>query len=888
MRSSGGPARSAFLCGTFVFLLAASGTRGESILLRAPPAIPVGNYPHYVEPGDFNGDGIPDLAVSERNERAVSIYMGNDPDCNSDTLFTKLGSFTTSSLPYNLTLFDLNQDGIVDLIAGLRLRGGVELLLGGGTGGVWDSTFSDPIFVYSGRGAYHAAVGDWNGDEVFDLAVVNDCFGTDEGDSVSILIGTGESGVWDGGFLDPVGYVVDHTPQMVIATDVDDDGILDLVTANAHGSSVSVLIGDGEAGVGDGTFLPRVDYPVGSGSHTLVCADFNEDGIEDLATCNWNHDNVSVLVGNGSGGVGDGTFSSFGNYPTGDAPRRIVTADLNGDGILDLATNEYYGRTVSVLLGRGSDGCGNGRFDPAMSFGGGGMSWSLAAGEFDGDGNVDLITANPHQDALMLLSGIGDGTVRTLEYEEIPKGAFSLVTGDFSGDQIPDLAVTCVEESVVAILLGIGPGGDGMPEPAGLFETGSGPTVIVADDFTSDGILDLAVGCGEDSTISVLIGGGSGGSGDGPFGVYTAYPLNGAPASIVTGDFNGDDIVDLAVSEADRDGIEVLLGRGSAGIGDGTFGSPSSFPTGAEPRGMATDDFDRDGIVDIAVASSGEDLVSLLFGNGSSGIGDGTFSPPVGYAVGERPRSLTVGDFDSDGIGDLAVSTAGSGEISILIGRGENGTGDGTFDNAVPYATGGAPVRVVSVDLNYDGILDLVAVDSLGGAAVVLTGNGSTGFGDGTFGESIPFGIESKTRDAASGDFDGDGRIDLVFTGPALLPEMEDRVEMVRNLSSGPSTPLPNGEPPGPAVILRNRPNPFNPATTIRFDLEREGPVIATVYDLPGRLVKHIADERRPPGPSELTWDGMNQHGKPARSGIYLIRIETPEWTRTVKAMLIR
>src|SRR5437867_3873526 len=190
------------------------------------------------------------------------------------------------------------------------------------------------------------------------------------------------------------------------------------------------------------------------------------------------------------------------------------------------------------------------------------------------------------------------------------------------------------------------------------------------------------------------------GNGDGTFQAHTDFDGGLGPFSPVTGDFNGDGKLDLAVVGGYQLGtVSVLLGNG-----DGTFQGPVSYATGPYPYSMAAADLNGDGKLDLVVASNdANNTVSVLLGNG-----DGTFQPQVTYAMASRAVSVAIGDFNGDGKLDLAVNPAvnpsGSGLVSILLGNGD-GSFQPTTDFTLPGECGG---HVISMgDLNNEGRPDL-------------------------------------------------------------------------------------------------------------------------------------------------------------------------------------
>jgi FG-GAP-like repeat/FG-GAP repeat len=311
----------------------------------------------------------------------------------------------------------------------------------------------------------------------------------------------------------------------------------------------------------------------------------------------------------------------------------------------------------------------------------------------------------------------------------------SVAVGDFNGDGKQDLAVAGNGSSNnVAIFLGNGAGSFGV---ATNFSAGVFPSSLVVGDFNGDGKQDLAVvntGSGNnDSSVSILLGDGAG-----SFSAATNYPLGGRKAAV--GDFNGDGIQDLAVTTS-SDSVAILLGNGAGG-----FGAPTNFPT-YSPDGIAVGDFNGDGKQDLAVTTSGGG-VAILLGNGAGGFG-----APTNFAA-DSPNGVAVGDFNGDGKQDLAVTDFFNRKVSILLGD-----GNGHFSTPSSYSTPNTPGVVVVGDFNGDGNQDLAVVNGL---ISIFLGNGA-----GSFSAAINFSVGNpypgpNPLDVAVGDFNGDGKQDLV------------------------------------------------------------------------------------------------------------------------------
>ena len=324
---------------------------------------------------------------------------------------------------------------------------------------------------------------------------------------------------------------------------------------------------------------------------------------------------------------------------------------------------------------------------------------------------------------------------------------------DFDEDGVLDLAVPAFGGHLVSVLLGAGDGTFAAAADYAL-ANGSYPAALVSADLDSDGILDLAVADQGRASVSLLFGQGGNGDGDGTFTVGAEIAVSGTPWGIAAGDFDADGVTDLATAGGSGY-LSVLIGNGLDAAGDGTFAAAVNYPLGSAAYGLTTGDFDEDGITDVAVAASAGLIV--LPGLGTDGRGDGTFGARTVYACQTFPYGVATGDFDADGATDLAVANAGSHTVSILLGN-----GDGTFAAAVSYAAGSTPYDVAVGDWNGDGAADLAAPNSTtAGAVSILPGQRPGGLPDGTFGAPQVLAAGAEARGLTAGDLDGDGTADL-------------------------------------------------------------------------------------------------------------------------------
>ncbi len=203
---------------------------------------------------------------------------------------------------------------------------------------------------------------------------------------------------------------------------------------------------------------------------------------------------------------------------------------------------------------------------------------------------------------MAVLLGNGDGSFQPARNYSVGSDPYSVALGDFRGNGILDIAVANTRSNTVSVLLG---NGDGSFQPARSFTTGSGPRSVVVGDFNGDGVLDLAAADYDSGSVSVLLG-----NGDGSFQDARSFAAGYRPVSVAVGDFNGDAIPDLAVVFSG--GVRVLLGNG-----DGTFQTSAfSYVAGSDPTAVAVGDFRDTGRADLAVANFGSNNVSILLNDG--------------------------------------------------------------------------------------------------------------------------------------------------------------------------------------------------------------------------------------------------------------------------------
>jgi hypothetical protein len=687
----------------------------------AGPRLPAGAAPKSIVSGEFTRSGNLDLAVGNSGTGSVSVFLGDGHGGFASPI-----TVVTGGSPSGLLTEDFNHDGKPDLAVIDQATNSVRVLAGNG-----DGTFAPLAPVPVGQAPLGGVVGDFNGDGLPDIATA-DSVSSD----IGVLLGTA------GGFR-PVRKVPVGSGRVAVASaDLNDDGQADLVTANYVGGTVCVRLGNG-----DGTFANPVTYAVGNGPDAVAIADFNGDGRPDLAVANFLDGTVSVLLG-----LGDGTFQPQQVYSVGKGPDAIAVGTFTGDGLPDLAAANYGSGTVTILPGRR-----DGTFGAPITVRVGAGPDSLAVADVDGDGRPDLVVGDylSHDVTVVLDNGHGNFSAQTPVV--LPAGPASVVAGDFNGDGVVDVAAACPAAGGIFLLpgqqiLATGRAGYALQGPQ-LIATAAAPVALAAGDFNNDGRPDLAYADNNANVARVLLA-----RGNGTFQAQAPYCVGPSPFGLVAADFNNDGHLDLATANGLGEPVSVAMG-----LGDGTFATAAvaSPPVRSAP---IVANMNGDGVPDIVVLRQDG---KILFRPGLPGQ-PGAFGAPLvinpdpdwaarhitagraqdgryvmlalsaktntsalyAYIGGQfvrvgvydipsaLPSSFVTGDVNGDGIRDLVMASAATGEIDIALQRPNDNLANRPWDYQLHVSPGISSISLA--DLNGNGLPDVVVTNQVTGEVDVL------------------------------------------------------------------------------------------------------------------------------------------------------------------------
>lgn len=639
----------------------------------------LGGAPLWMAGADFDGDGDEDLVVVRTQGSTSDVWL------NDGT-----GTFTAGPVlaipdnPFAVVAGDINGDTFPDIVVTVPTTPEIRIYLGDGTG-AFPSVLQ--IAMPGGGKAFNVQIGDVTRDGIVDLMVVDP--GTDR-----LLVWPGVQGGTPGASYCELD--VPGVPAAVALGDLSGDGLVDMCVSTfdtMHFLVITdllppVLKGEGQDGTGGGGPVGSTcDYlsfqiPVPDRPSLATIADVTGDGLVDLVACLAFRDSIYIAPQLPGGGVGAYClYDSTGN------PLRPFVGDFDGNGKNDVFALAGLGDRISLWLA--DDGgrlLGARNFDTGLT----GASW-MVGGDFDGDGDREVIVGS---DAGTALSVMGRGPDFTLVIEatfDIGAVVRQLDVADLDGDGRPDLIVGV--DGGLKLLRNVSTGtGYAFEVPAGTpAVVGSGiyPFGAAAADLDRDGDMDIVMCDFAGGSLHYLPGT--------PvpfvFGAETVIDLGATsgPIDVVTADFTGDGLQDLAVSRSNLADIVILRNEGG-----GVFSQFLSVPVGASPNYLITADFNVDGRADLVVSNGASGTVSVLFGSATGFAGQS-------FPAGSVPTALLASDLSGDGLPDILVASLSSGDFRVMVG---DGTGGFPLLSSFPGTWGAS--NAVLQDMNADGRKDLL------------------------------------------------------------------------------------------------------------------------------------------------------------------------------------
>jgi hypothetical protein len=587
-------------------------------------SLDVGSNPTHARVHDVNGDGHLDIIALNNGSKSISIILNN-----GDGTFKRQTAFTTENTPLDLLIGDLDGDFDTDIL--VVTTSGITILRNDGNG-----SFADRTTMTLGNRITFATLADVNGDGFLDLLATIAHL-----DLLSIFLNDGH-----GAFPSQEDVLVDDRPVHIVANDWDRDGDIDVVV-HVAGSRLQVLSNDGLGGFSDTSSFAR-----GCEVFSLLGVDVDSDGFPDIIASNEPSgfqvalERISTFLNDG-----EGTFIDCHNVSLGDINYGLAVADFNGDDLPDVAATSFEFDRVTVAM---NDGRG-GFLAPTEYYLRESAPRGIAAADFDGDGDVDLVVCAINGFYLMRNDGSGDFSDYSKQSTQIP--VLRVAAADFDGDGDVDIATTSDTCSLTIWK------NDGSGKFGGAKSTGINCTYDVAEgDVDLDGDTDLVVTGGH---ANIMINNGSG-----VFSKTQSKGISGHSVRLAEiADLNGDAFPEIVVATMRNGGGKPVLGV-FYNAGDGTYEASSQYSFGEDDDnhhvlyGLAIADVTLDGHLDVVVANYTLDKIYIFANNG-----DGSLAPAVNYATGSFPVMAAAADIDADGREDVIVATHSGASLLFNNGR---------------------------------------------------------------------------------------------------------------------------------------------------------------------------------------------------------------------------
>lgn len=654
---------------------------------------------------DVNADSKPDIIVARGGSHAVSVWLNTTPHGDVIPDFSVQHDFAAGNAPDSVAAADMNGDHKPDLIVGDGAAISVLLNTTEANAGV-PSFASRHILSADNTGFIFSSVAaaDMNGDGKPDLiATAMSALGYE----IVVALNRTADGAASPSFAAPQRMSAERIPVSVAAADINGDGKPDLIVTSVlpgHKEDpyvLTALINTTSRNATTATFAQGKRFPVGYRLYPVAILDVNGDGRPDLVVTSQLSGTISILLNATAHAANEANFTVAQPFHAGAQPACVASADIDGDGKLDLVVADSDGASASVLMNATARNASRPDSSTARLFDAGNEPVSVASADINGDGKPDVIVANRESATFSVL--LNTTAKRSATFPTAPP-------------------LAARERS---------------------FPLRSAPMAVSATDINSDGRLDLITASGENNTLSILLNTSPDGTRLPGFAEQQAVTLHGEPKTLAPADINGDGKPDLIVTTDNQGGeIEVVVNATAQAATTSVFAQPQRIGLFKTLRDMAVGDVSGDGKPDLILANDSDCAVTLLLNTTPPNGSAPSFAAPETYATGSPVASVTLFDVNADGQIDVIVTDHRHAALSILLNTGAADGAAPRFGHLQHFDVGHGPAFVAGADVNQDGKPDLIVTDDRDNTVSVLlnsTARGATVLGFAT-GQSFAIG----------------------------------------------------------------------------------------------------------------------------------------------------
>jgi FG-GAP-like repeat/IPT/TIG domain/Secretion system C-terminal sorting domain/FG-GAP repeat len=718
--------------------------------------------------GDFDGDGKADLVIANNNSYYISILQ-NTGAIGTISLTPRI-TYLTLANAISVCAADLDGDGRLDLAVACIDANGIAIFR---NTGVVDSIAFGPKLSYDvGLQPTCIAVRDLDGDGRPDLVVINS-----GSNSISVFRNT--STIGNISFAPKVDFPCGPYPLKASIADLDQDGKPDLAVINRYGNSVSLFKNTCTPGII--SFAAKVDYSTNSRPIAISIGDLDGDGNNDLVITNADTlHSVSIFRNMGGATL---SFAPRQDLDAGAYPLNVAIADLNGDGKPDLAVPNVYDGKVTLLTNTSNIGLIYFAAKIEYSISPGDLPF-LAIGDLDQNGKPDLALSNSTYGKISVFRNLGnEPRVTSFTPTFAGPGATITINGtnftaassvDFGGTTAASFAV--LNDSVITAVVASGATGNVS------VTTANGTGGLNGFSFTSQLVItSFSPAMGPAGTMVTVQGANFDAN---PlnnfvyFGPVKATIAKGNTTSLTFpippgGSFSQISVTTHGLTTYSNQSFTVIFPGAAPIFNPRTFAPKKDFVAGPYPQKICIGDLDGDGKPDLAVSNYASNTISIFKNTSLSGLV--SFEPQIDYVSGNNPSQISMADLDGDGRIDIIVANTHSNTISVF--RNTSSGGKISFARKLDFATIERPLSLSVGDLDGDGRPDFI-VGNVDSSTISIFKNTSSP-GMISFESKNQFPVLSFPIEVYLRDFDGDGKPDLV-----VIPINSWLVGVYRNTST--------------------------------------------------------------------------------------------------------